>query len=799
MATINQLEDQPQAWSSGIAHISLHQKILEALPLAQHQGERRTRSLRPLSPVKMISNLLGSVSLSHTNTPLKSRHNTSVLKDMPSLPPPVPSKANTDSSKKMCESPTGNDTTASGPDGENFMNPLAHLEEGFNAYIVALRSRSGNVVGRVLRGRGSVDELTINELYNAILEDPSRIQAAAEVSVDVLFAAFENFLQRAWRERMGFLLPPDILLSMQSVFDSGKPTMLAQQVQRSIDEMPPQNRRAFAATINLLSDLLDASGNDGDRGALMASFAEVLFPVTNPHDYIMLLDHLVDDYETLFAETLSTMKENSIKSSTNSVARTRSFNTGSISSNTSSLRKKFGFGTLTRENSKSEPESKVASIWRTLSKTSKDTTDSHSQPSSISKASGPSLIRSRSTDTDPRMLPPGKSIPRDRPTSSGSTPQEEPRSRPGSSHVNVSLLRSIGENTPTRPSTLTKKKRRSSLSDLKSLQQPDLSTAWATPQSQGSINNRKGDVRPFQRRASPRRWQVSNQEGESGLPQSEDAAQRSGSPQRLEHRPLNVSTQKLSTVPCSKTPMSRQKEEVVISKFSPQKQQTSRSGLPAPRGGLTERTWPPNSNNMPPIESVPSLRKLRMQSPQKIRERLSQEQNALSISDESFQAELTKIGDEMAKCTIQLSPTKARSTMESNLSINRKHATMSTLNSLSSRLTTLQAKVSESTEKQRITYSNITSDLESSLVVSDKKARKLDELYWEANAENEALYERFNDELGKILGKVKKGEGVEEMKSKLRDSQEEVMKLKKENSKLKREAIGLRSMLRDEP
>ena len=39
-------------------------------------------------------------------------------------------------------------------------------------------------------------------------------------------------------------------------------------------------------------------------------------------------------------------------------------------------------------------------------------------------------------------------------------------------------------------------------------------------------------------------------------------------------------------------------------------------------------------------------------------------------------------------------------------------------------------------------------DLSSSLTVSENKCRKLDELYREANGENEALYARFNDELG---------------------------------------------------
>lgn len=46
--------------------------------------------------------------------------------------------------------------------------------------------------------------------------------------------------------------------------------------------------------------LLDASGNDGDRGALIASFAEALVSDGNPHNYINLFDRIVDDYDTFF-------------------------------------------------------------------------------------------------------------------------------------------------------------------------------------------------------------------------------------------------------------------------------------------------------------------------------------------------------------------------------------------------------------------------------------------------------------------------------------------------------------------
>ena len=728
--------------------------------------------------------------MSQPTTPSKHRHNASHMKNMPLIPPPVPSKPLI-STYEASQGDTLRTQLAPINCTETYKSPLALLEDTFVAYIVALRSRSGNLVGKVLRSRTAADELLINELYNALLEDPNKLQAAAEASVDVLFAAFEKFLRRAWMDRMGPLLPVHVIQSMQSTFDSGKPVLFAQQVKKSLEDMSPQNRRAFTSTINLLSELLDASGNDGDRGALIASFAEALVLEGNPHDYIMLLDRLVDDYETLFGDVIISLGDGNSSSITNSLSRTRSFNTGSISSNASSLRKKFGFGTLSRENSKNEPESKVASIWRTLSKNARSPGDSQSQPPSLSKSSGFSLGRSRSTDTDTRMLPPLRPVSRDRPTTSGSASQEESRSRPGSSHLNTPVLSSIGENTPTKPTTLVKKKRRSSLSDLKSLHEPEPVNAWSPlqPRKPGNVQDASSRIQTPTRTPVPVK-QSPTQNFNRPSPQASGLPRRFGSPQGKENPQSRQSSPPKASF---KTAAKTRHEEVVITGFSPQKRQTNRTGIPTPKGGLSERPWPPNGNT-PPKKAAAASQKLRMQSPQKIRERLSQEQKALTISDESFQAEMAKIGAEMATYKLQRTPTKPRSTVPAS----RSSQSTPTLESLASQLEALSTKISRCTQSQKSSLSAISTDAKSALSISEKKAQKLDELYREANAENEALYERFNDELGKILGKVRKGEGVEEMKIKLKETQDEVIKLIKENGKLKREVVGLRSLMKDD-
>lgn len=50
----------------------------------------------------------------------------------------------------------------------------------------------------------------------------------------------------------------------------------------------------------------------------------------------------------------------------------------------------------------------------------------------------------------------------------------------------------------------------------------------------------------------------------------------------------------------------------------------------------------------------------------------------------------------------------------------------------------------------RTTLTTLSSDVSTTVASLERRIQRLDQLNREANAENEALYERFNDELGKI-------------------------------------------------
>ncbi|KAL9103913.1 MAG: hypothetical protein Q9163_001106 [Psora crenata] len=762
--------------------VSADSKILRAVPLHDQPKESRHRGFRPRSPVKLLSNILGA-SASQPATPLKPRPHVSTIGSLPVLPVSAGSGDFVPLGRDEKNVSTGSKVTLVDSNDVTLKNPLTLLEDTFAAYIVALRSRSGNVVGKVLQARASTNELIVNELYNTLLDDPTRLEAAAIVSVDVLFAAFEKFLRRAWRERMGPLVPPSIIKDMQSNVDAGSPTIFAQHFKHSLEEMSPQNRRAFATTVKLLSDLLDASGNDGDRGVLIASFAEALILVGNSHDYIILLDRLVDDYDSLFDDVgAPDAQGGGTTSATSSLGRNRSFNTGSLSSNASSLRKKLGrVGGLSRENSKNESESKVGSIWRTWSKNTKTPGDGY-QPASLSNVA---LVRSRSTDTDTRTVAPSRHLSRDRPPTSGSSNSDGSYSRPGSSHLNTSGLSSIGEDTTSKTTHLPpKKKRRSSLSDLQSLRAPDLAGMIAPlkPRKVDENCSSKPHPRTMTSSRSPSK-QVYEPQLER-LPPQRSGIPRFGSPKTKENSPLRDQplAQENSTVvlrsaakPINKpTP-----HPIAITSSTQHVRKTSKSGIPAPRVGLSERAGFANVHTS--SSAVPkSPPKMRVQSPQKLRQRLSQEQRTISIAEAGLQAEMGKIGGELSK---QAHTIKGPQT---------------DMQSLKLRLNSLEAQLKGFMIDCTAKNTSLRSDFEASVLVSSKKARKLDELYKEANAENEALYDRFNDELGKVLSRVRRGEGAEEVKAKLGEAQSEVRRLKGENAKLKREVVLLKSAMNGE-
>ncbi|KAF2458880.1 hypothetical protein BDY21DRAFT_384812 [Lineolata rhizophorae] len=847
--------------------VSLHVR-LEGSETLEAKADKIARSQ---SPAKIFSNLFGGSSKdSATPKRLHGRSAASSLEDIPRMAPP------TSNSRPQSRSgdPQRSESQLKGTIGKNAgheaSNHLGKLEETLSSYVLALHARKGNVVGRTLLARSSANELSVNELYNSLLEDPRNHQLAAQVTVDVLFAAFEKFLNIAWRDNMGLVLTPELMTDIQAKSDSlFQPDFEEYFHTIALGDMSPQNQRALRAIVKLLADLLDGTGNDGDRGIMTASFAEMLAPATNPHNFISVLDRFVEDIEALFGEpgTGSSAQGSMTSESTHAAHASK---TGSVGSNNSSFRKRFGIPGLNRENSKSDFESKVGAVWRTLSKgghghghrSGGDT----SQPASISKAAShstsaqpPSLSRSKSTDVDARLSP-KRPVSRDRPTVLGTFPWEDQPSpatpslgRPPSSGRTNSHLGTIGEaNEAPRPPP--RKKRRSSLSDLKSLQQfasasgtPEWATPTATPGASPAKSN-LGGTPARQSSAEPRTPTSSN--SPLKRPTNIPSPVRGYSPVRdslKENTPLSPT--KLQPHEGSPGKPRGGSIDRTGGYHSPGKRwPDSVSAIPTLKptpgtgGGLSERPTAGNSTKLPqppsfekggagdktPARSSSSspTKKLRMQSPQKLRERLQNEQKAINNAHAALQAELSKIGEEISSAapnsgagTPSGGSRRVRPPLASGTGSLSRGMTAAAAASgaspgdhaaLAARVTALESKLPALASDLSARNTAIAADVASSLQVSESRARRLDELYREANAENEALYARFNEELVKVArGAVKGGGGggagggagtadVQELLGRRwKEMEEEVGRLKRENGRLKREVVGLRAQLKD--
>ena len=164
MGDLVRLQNQPQNPLMVQSHISYNSTILAGMPVPKSLEDTRSRIHRPISPVKMISNFLNAGQANQPSTPSKYRQNVPPLRNIPSIPPPSPAKTSPDIAMERLSSKV----TLVETGAEAYKSPLALLEDTFTAYIFALRSRSGNVVGRILRSRATADELVVNELYNIL-------------------------------------------------------------------------------------------------------------------------------------------------------------------------------------------------------------------------------------------------------------------------------------------------------------------------------------------------------------------------------------------------------------------------------------------------------------------------------------------------------------------------------------------------------------------------------------------------------------------------------------------------------
>ncbi|KAH7035519.1 RhoGEF domain-containing protein [Microdochium trichocladiopsis] len=739
------------------ALVSYHTKVLRSLSVSSRA--EKTRSFLSSSPVKYLSSFLGgnSSSLDLSSAPKLQR----AVTDDASLLTAASQLSRQNSTREASSlygSVKSRDNVRFGAEDDRPENPLIRLEQTFTGYMASLQACKGNIVGRMVLNRSAADELLVNEIYNKLQESPYDIEHSSDAGPDVIFAAFDKFVRIAWKEQMGPIITQKALDALQVRASKQVPGEFSDFVRFLFGEMAPQNRRAFTALIKLLADLLDGCGNDSDRGALTLAFAEILVPDRTAANYINLLDRLVDDCDRIFedhsANLEALLEKHGLNFDTMTLApRGGKSHSSSLTSNTSSLRKKFGFDTLLRHNSKSESDGR-SSVWRTLSKHARNPT-----AGDIPSLSRASVGRTRSVDhgiiAGPNKLRrPGS---RDRPPIAGAFDDAfSALSRPTSSQ----RLETIGE--PEHEGNSAKaarRKRRSSLSDLKTLM------AAAT----------LGDDEPLQ----PLTNMKQTAERFNSTP-------RPPSPSKI---PISPNSLRLKDAQAESTVSPRQKEnfgdlfraEPPPARESPRKghfKTLSTSQIPTLKPARSTTGDSPGSPPRPSTSPSRPTARLKLQSPQKLRERLQVEKKALEDVDAQLQSELSKISADMAKVNTVASK-----------------STTVDIRKLSASVQSMQERFPQMLSEATGRHTRLQQDMDLLLHASDLKVKEIDQLFKESTAENELLYEKLNSELGKIarLLKSKQREDQAELVKCMKEAGEETSRVKKENARLRREIASLRA------
>ncbi|KAF2396573.1 hypothetical protein EJ06DRAFT_551547 [Trichodelitschia bisporula] len=765
--------------------------------------DRVTAAQRPHSPVKMLSNLFGgSITRDHGSfrkPPLT--HTISGPSGLGNIPHLQPSSRPTSQEGQASQEGPARSPSMLVKTTRAAADVLEKLEESLSSYVLALHARRGNIVGKVLRNRtATAEELAVNELYNKLLEDPANMELVANAPVDVLFCAFEQFLKIAWCDKMGPVISVAAWSAILAKLDALYPSDFEEFFRMRIAELAPQNQRALKSIIKLLVSLLEGTGNDGDRGMLTASFAEILVPDGNPLDFIPVLDRLVEDSTTLLDNPRPT------PSGSLSGPPTRTTNSASLTSNTSSLRRKFGLG-LSRKGSKHADEDLSSSVWRTLSKSK------HESPTPSLSKKPSHLVRASSTDS-PRAPSPKRPSSRDRPTVLGGAPFDP---------VPNLGLSTIGEHPTAGPP---RKKRRSSLSDLLTLQaagnqfgtpvrnspRPSPRTPKqsfiptptpTTPLSHSFLRNAStptgtgAGAQATPTRALPRPVSQSKPKDEVTItarrpvPRHTATTSASGIPQL---RPAGL-VDRAGAGNVRRLPGSRDGEKVrekvkeeidPALAVAPLKVGGGRKEGPATGAGAGAGSGPGTPAGVGAVSagastgtSDPSAR-LRMVGPAKLRERVTAAKTETAASAGALAEEMARIGAELSTLS-RASPPRGQS-----------HS----LATLSARLSALETRHTALMSEVEAKLDGLARDVNETLMVSEARCRKLDGLLRDAGAENEGLYARFNEEMARVTARVRGGEGVEEMRRRVREGEDEGSRLRKENARLRREVGGLRAQLR---
>lgn len=784
-----------------------NEDILNSLNLGQRHDQQvavKQRSLRAPSPVKMLSNFFsGAPSKEYIRPPAPSRLLFS--ETIPHLAPPVPPKVTV-----VQPEPLLTDIVQVADRGvTSSVDVMADLEKTLSNYVLALRARKGNVVGRVVTNRAHANDAAVNDLYNSLLENPMNHEKPAQAPVDVLFASFEKFLNHGWKDKFGPLIDASTLRQMQTKSEILGPLEYDEYVTEVLGSASPQNRRALEAVLDLLADLMKGTTNDADRGGLTAALVDMIVNEPQSYKFIPIFDHLISDREVVLERGGRADNHVVMQSSLNSSSRhDASYPSGSLGSKASSLSRRLGFGSLRRENSKVDGNKSSSTLRSAWSRTAL-------VPDANTKSS---ILRTKSVDLGNNSPSQYRLQSRDRTHMSGLSEQLEPDvPKTGRSHE---------ENGQSRPRdneilAAQKKKRRSSLSDLNELlQKPGATPLWMsskpraiprppqksppTSQTQSPTKAKEVSV-PTQTKAKEATIQASfvpvvrplNELKENRAPLGSRPPTfpqpRTMMMEQPTFDPFNASNQVVMGVATAGKPVARSPSGIPRNYRSP-------SAMPIRKGVLSERIA---SGNTPPppvpakgssklVENVSPTKTSLHQSPSKLDERLQAQQVSIAGTKNSLETELFKIGEELSALRTEKPAIHASTNATTSGSPQRREQQLIT--NLSTRLRALETKVPHLIGNLERQTGALESDYKSSMQVSQRHVRGLEAKLREATAENQALYARCDKELENVFAQVNLGQGGAAMQAKLNEALHDASRWRKLAQKLTRENIELKAM-----
>jgi len=752
----NALQMRYQIRNPAAAHC-LHrynETILRSLEIRSDEPTRSRSHHRSHSPVKAFTNLFSSTSSRDLGRDAMLQ-NTRILENVPRFQSSAsPPELRTSPAKVIMPEEQDLGTIERVYERKAQKNPLIALESTLNSYVVALLARKGNVVGKVVARRTLAPEAEMNELYNVLLDDPDNLEHAAQVSIDVLFASFEKFLKTAWQENMGTIVDRPVIEHLESMYVAHN---LSQQFGQAIRRLAPQNQRALRTIIDLLGQLLSSMSHDEDKGLLTEAFADMLITDGDPRDFIPLLDQLMCD----------DVAHQNVRSMTSQTPAAKAYATGSFSSKAASISKRFGFGSVRKEN-KQPDVSFTGSLRRTWSKGKSSESITAMNVFAIHSSleeSGPTSTAKYQTPQEPRThdvingAQARTGLTLDPITVSPFIPDIDPFTKTPSPvqtlPISTLAARSPNPSSPTNSSPTKQARPRSMYA----------STASGSPLKHNSELNRAMTVR-----VKPKPMIDATSPIMNGY---HTMRERPAQLDQMRPSPENNDLRK-SRLPLSCTP------ERQLLKLTPS---------PGLRGILCERN---DSGNTPPRQLSPikqvaapaasPTKKLRIKSPTKPREQqLTIEGPAAQPGTEAnFRHELSSITTTLADIS----------------SLNQS----TELGNLAARLKALESSLSSFSSTSTTTASQVVPSEFPLPSTSDAIQQRLNDLETQlatAHAENSALYSRTNKELMAVFEQVRTGRGVEELMKKLAEEQKEARKWREVARKLLRERRAAGQVVKD--